>query len=62
LATDYVNYINEFGKEYEVFAKSYLVHNKTQNLYSEKVGHKSVENVLRGQGAENSWRILKREI
>ncbi len=42
-----------------MFAKSYLVHNKTQNLYSEKVGHKSAENTLRGQGAENAWRILK---
>ena len=36
-----------------------LTNNKTQNLYSEKVGHKSVENPLRNQDSRNSWRILK---
>ena len=58
LASDKVNYVNEFGAEFETFGKSYLANNKTQNLYSEKVGHKSVENPLRSQGIQNSWKII----
>ena len=34
LASDKVTYINNFGSEFEVFAKSMLTNNKTQNLYS----------------------------
>jgi hypothetical protein len=41
LGSEKVNYVNEFGAEFETFGKSFLVNNKTQNLYSEKVGNKS---------------------
>ena len=34
LASDLVKYVNEFGVEYEVFGKSFLVNNKTQNLFA----------------------------
>lgn len=50
--------MNEFGAEFETFGKSFLANNKTQNLYSEKVGNTSVENTLRNQGGQNSWRVL----
>lgn len=59
LANENVKYINDFGVEFEVFSKSYLVNNKTQNLYSEKVGHRSVENPLRGQGPQNEWFVVR---
>jgi hypothetical protein len=36
LASDRNIYLNEFGDEYEVFAKSLLLPNKTQNLFAEK--------------------------
>lgn len=39
LASDKVTYINNFGKEFEVYGKSWFTNNKTQNLISEKVGH-----------------------
>lgn len=42
LASDSVTYINDFGKEFEVYAKSLTSHGKTQNLYSEKVGHRDI--------------------
>lgn len=59
LASDNVTYINDFGKEFEVYSKSWLTHNKTQNLFSESVGHISAENPLRGQDNRNAWRIFK---
>ncbi len=58
LASDKINYVNYFGGEFETFSKSFLSNNKTQNLYSEKVGNRSVENPLRSQGVQNSWSIV----
>ncbi len=58
LASENVNYVNEFGAEFETFGKSFLANNKTQNLYSEKVGNRSIENPLRSQGIQNSWKIV----
>lgn len=59
LASDAVKYVNQFGVEYEVFAKSYLVNNKTQNLFSEKEGHRGATNSMRSQGIQNEWVIRK---
>jgi hypothetical protein len=59
LASDTIKYINDFGVEYEVFGKSFLTNNKTQNLFAEKEGHKSATNALRSQGIQNEWRIIK---
>lgn len=59
LASDTVKYVNQFGVEYEVFAKSYLVNNKTQNLFSEKEGHRGATNAMRSQGIQNEWIIRK---
>jgi hypothetical protein len=59
LASETVKYVNDFGVENEVFGKSFLTTNKTQNLFSEKEGHKSATNPLRSQGIQNEWRIVK---
>lgn len=42
----------------QVFAKSFLFTNKTQNLEAEKLGHNSVEVGLRDQKDQNCWRIV----
>jgi hypothetical protein len=42
LASDHNIYLNEFGDECEVFAKSLILPNKTQNLFAEKSGHIAV--------------------
>lgn len=59
LAGETVKYVNDFGVEYEVFGKSYLTTNKTQNLFAEKEGHRGPTNALRSQGVENEWRIVR---
>jgi type IV secretory pathway VirB4 component len=59
LASENVKYVNDFGVEYEVFGKSFLTTNKTQNLFAEKEGHKSANNALRSQGIQNEWKIVK---
>jgi hypothetical protein len=58
LAADLNIYLNEFGEEFEVFAKSMLLANKTQNLAAEKMGHISVEVPLRDQRDQNCWRVV----
>jgi len=45
--------VNDFGVEFEVFGKSFLVNNKTQNLSSERDGHRAVDNTMRAQGVQN---------
>jgi hypothetical protein len=59
LAGDNVKYVNDFGVEFEVFGKSYIHPNKTQNLFSEKVGHTSASIALRSQQTQNEWSIVK---
>jgi hypothetical protein len=59
LGSDTVIYVNDFGKEFEVYGKSWLTNNKTQNLFSEKVGHTSSSDAMRNQDDRNSWRIFK---
>ena len=59
LASETVKYVNDFGVEYEVFGKSFLTTNKTQNLFAEKEGNKSATDALRSQGIQNEWKIVK---
>ena len=51
LAGSQVKYVNSYGVEFEVFAKTILSNNKTQNLAAESLGHKTVENPLRNHGS-----------
>jgi hypothetical protein len=43
LASDKINYRNDFGTEYEVCVHSYSTNNKSQALNLEKVGKLTVE-------------------
>jgi hypothetical protein len=43
LASDKINYRNDFGMEYEVCAYSYATNNKSQALNLEKVGKLTVD-------------------
>mgnify|MGYP001617066926 CR=1 FL=1 len=38
LASDKIDYINDFGSEFEVSVKSYSTNNKSQQLNLEKIG------------------------
>lgn len=58
LAGDTKTFENTFGKEYEVMAHSFLVNNKTQNLYQEKKGLSTIDYPARSQKDENLWLIL----
>lgn len=58
LAGDTKTFDNTFGREYEVMAHSFLVNNKTQNLYQEKKGISTIDYPARSQKDENLWLIL----
>jgi len=58
LAGDTKTFDNTFGREYEVMAHSFLVNNKTQNLYQEKKGLSTIDYPARSQKDENLWLIL----
>jgi hypothetical protein len=49
LAGDTKTYENTFGKEFEIVAHSFLVNNKTQNLYQEKKGLTTIDFPARSQ-------------
>ncbi|PFH36712.1 EF hand family protein [Besnoitia besnoiti] len=53
-----MKYINDFGVEYEVYCKSYLRTNKTQNLIAESLGRTTSDIDSKQQEAENNWMIL----
>lgn len=55
LATDHINYRNDFGAEFEVCTHSFLIPKKTQQLGSEKVGKLVIETPARHQGDQNVW-------
>lgn len=58
LATDFVEYKNMYGTEFEVFAHSYLTNNKTQNLIAEKSGRTTIDVPMRNQFEQNIWYII----
>lgn len=58
LASDLINYKNDYGAEYEVCAHCFLNHKKTQQLSSEKAGKLTVDIPSRQQGDQNIWMIV----
>lgn len=58
LASDLVPFKNDFGNEFEVFAHSFQVFNKTQNLIAEKTGRTTIDIPLRNQEDQNIWTVL----
>jgi hypothetical protein len=57
LASDKINYINDFGMEYEVCVNSYSTNNKSQSLNLEKIGKITREQPTKLQYDQNSWII-----
>jgi Ca2+-binding EF-hand superfamily protein len=57
LASDLVNYKNDYGVEYEVCTHSFLSGGKTQQLSSEKAGKLTTDIPSRNQGDQNVWMI-----
>lgn len=55
LASDLIEYRNEFGLEYEVSVHSYGTLNKSQNLILEKTGKLSRETPTKSQQDQNIW-------
>lgn len=43
LSNDFIDYGNQFGKEYEVSAKRHAVKHKPQQLFNETVGKKVID-------------------
>jgi len=58
LASDLINYRNNFGMEYEVCVHSYATKNKSQALSLEQKGKLIREQPTKFQHAQNAWRIL----
>ena len=55
LFSDFINYGNDFGMEYEVSALSQTTNNKTQALNLEKVGKLTVDQPTKHQLQQNAW-------
>lgn len=58
LASDNINYRNEFGMEFEVNVNSYSTYNKSQALNLEKVGKITRDQPTKLQYDQNSWVIM----
>ncbi len=58
LASDLVDYYNDFGLEYEVCANNFLSTNKYQTLVSEKSGKLKIDTKTRVEKEQNIWRFL----
>jgi len=58
LASDIVNYPNQFGTEFEVFGHSEQSHNKTQVLGAEKGGKTTIDIPCRNNHNKNHWQII----
>ena len=57
LASDTIEYKNQYGGEFEVNANSYAQNKKTQNLALEKTGMITSDVPTKYQGDENVWMI-----
>ena len=58
LANDHINYVNQFGTEFEVSAKRYAITQKAQQLENEKTGKFVVDLKVKKVTDQNTWQIL----
>lgn len=58
LASDLINYRNNFGMEYEVCVHSYATNNKSQALTLEQTGKLTREQPTKFQFPQNAWKLL----
>lgn len=58
LASDLVNYYNDYGLEYEMCCNNFLSNNKYQALDAEKVGRLKVDTPIRTEQSQNCWSFI----
>lgn len=58
LASDLIDYYNDYGNEYEVCCNNFLTNNKYQALISEKEGRIKIDTKTRLEKEQNVWFIV----
>jgi hypothetical protein len=58
LASDLVDYYNDYGLEYEMCCNNFLTNNKYQTLISEKVGNLKIDTVTRTERDQNIFEFI----
>ena len=58
LASDLVNYLNDYGNEYEISCRNYLTPNKYQTIEAEKDGRLRIDTKTRVEYEQNIWTIV----
>lgn len=58
LASDLIDYNNDYGREYEVCCFNFMSSNKYQALISEKVGTLKVDTKMKVELEQNIWRVV----
>ena len=58
LASDLIDYFNDYGHEYEVCGFNYMSNNKYQTLISEKDGKLKIDTTTKSEQYQNIWTIV----
>lgn len=58
LASDLIDYYNDYGHEYEVCCHNFLTNNKFQALISEKEGRMKIDTKTRLEKEQNIWFVV----
>jgi hypothetical protein len=58
LASDLIDYYNDYGNEYEVCCNNFLTNNKFQALISEKEGRMKIDTKTRLEKEQNIWFVV----
>lgn len=58
LASDLVDYYNDYGHEYEVCCNNFMTNNKYQTLVSEKEGKLKIDTKTRVEKDQNLWMVV----
>lgn len=58
LASDFIDYFNDYGKEYEVCCNNFITQNKYQTLIAEKEGKLKIDTKTRTEKEQNIWGIV----
>ena len=58
LASDLIDYNNDYGREYEMCCHNFLSSNKYQQLVSEKIGKQKIDTKMKVELNQNIWRII----
>jgi hypothetical protein len=58
LASDLIDYYNDYGNEFEVCCNNFLTNNKYQALCSEKEGRMKIDTKTRLEKEQNIWFVV----